>query len=141
MEEVIGVWKPFSVLAAVAVVLLLPATTRAQEANCAEPATQIDMNLCADRAWKLADEDLNLAYGFAKEMMATIDAGLPSDEQGAAKALTEAQRAWISFRDAGCAAEGFRVRGGSMEPMVVGQCLERVTRARTEELRSLGETW
>lgn len=123
--------------------LLVPLPALAQEntVNCAEAVTQVDMTYCADRAWKLADEDLNLAYGFAQAMMKQIDAALPQDQRGAEQALREAQRAWIGFRDAGCKAEGYRAAGGSMQPMVVASCLERVTRARTEELRMLGETW
>jgi uncharacterized protein YecT (DUF1311 family) len=109
--------------------------------NCAEAVAQVDLNLCAERAWKFADEDLNLAYGFAVTMMKDIDAGLAEGQRGAEAALREAQRAWIAFRDAGCTAEGYRVAGGSMQPMVVAMCLERVTRARTEELRALAETW
>jgi uncharacterized protein YecT (DUF1311 family) len=121
--------------------LPLPALAQQSGLNCAEAVTQADINACAERAWKLADEDLNLAYGFAQTMMKQIDAGLPQDQRGAEQALREAQRAWITFRDTGCRAEGFRVAGGSMQPMVVAACLERVTRARTEELRALGETW
>lgn len=119
----------------------LPAFAQENDVNCAEPATQSDMNFCANRAWQMADEDLNLAYGFAQTMMKQVDAALPEDQRGAEQALLEAQRAWLAFRDAGCKAEGYRVAGGSMQPMVVATCLERVTRARTEELRMLGETW
>lgn len=120
---------------------LFPLAAQAQDAvpNCAEAVTQADMNICADLAWKAADEDLNLAYGFAVSMMQAVDAGLPEDQRGAEAALREGQRAWIAFRDAGCAAEGFRVRGGSMEPLVVASCRERVTRARTEDLRAWSE--
>jgi uncharacterized protein YecT (DUF1311 family) len=123
------------------VLVPLPALAQDGAVNCAEAVTQVDMTYCADRAWKLADEDLNLAYGFAQTMMKQIDAALPQDQRGAEQALREAQRAWIAFRDAGCKAEAYRVAGGSMQPMVVATCLERVTRARTEELRMLGETW
>ena len=117
------------------------ATADEPAVNCAEAVAQMDLNACADRAWKFADEDLNLAYGFALSMMKEIDAGLPQDQRGAEAALRAAQRAWIAFRDAGCTAEGYRVVGGSMQPMVIAMCLERVTRARTEELRGLAETW
>ncbi len=121
--------------------LFLPAAASAQEVSCADAVTQLDLTLCAERAWKLADEDLNLAYGFARTLMRQIDADLPAQDRQAEASLRAAQRAWITFRDAGCASEGFRVHGGSMEPMVVHACRERVTRARTEELRALAETW
>jgi uncharacterized protein YecT (DUF1311 family) len=126
-----------------ALLLLAPISALAQDppVNCGQAETQADLNFCAERAWKLADEDLNLAYGIAQTMMKGIDAGLPQDQRGAEVALREAQKIWIAFRDAGCKAEGYRVAGGSMQPLVVATCLERVTRARTEELRTLGETW
>jgi uncharacterized protein YecT (DUF1311 family) len=121
--------------------LVLPAAASAQEVSCTDAVTQLDLTLCAERAWKLADEDLNLAYGFARTLMQQIDADLPAQDRQAEASLRAAQRAWITFRDAGCTSEGFRVRGGSMEPMVVYACRERVTRARTEDLQALAETW
>lgn len=125
--------------AAILALLLGPAAAQAQEVNCAAPVTQLDMNLCADRAWKLADEDLNLAYGMARSLMRQTDAALPEGDRGAEMALRDAQRAWITFRDAACKAEGYVWFGGSIRPLVVSQCLERMTRARTEELRALAE--
>jgi uncharacterized protein YecT (DUF1311 family) len=113
--------------------------TQAQEVNCAAPVTQLDMNFCADRAWKLADGDLNLAYGMARTLMRQTDAALPAADRGAEIALRDAQRAWIAFRDAACKAEGYVWFGGSIRPLVVSSCLERMTRSRTEELRALAE--
>jgi uncharacterized protein YecT (DUF1311 family) len=49
--------------------------------------------------------------------------------------LREAQRAWVSFRDAQCRLESFEARGGSMQPMLDSGCRAAVTRARTAELR------
>ena len=123
-----------------ALVLVLCATgAKAQVVNCAAPVTQLDMNICADRAWKLADEDLNLAYRMARTLMQQTDAALPVADRGAEVALRDAQRAWITFRDAACRAEGYVYFGGSIRPLVVSNCLERMTRARTEELRTLAE--
>jgi uncharacterized protein YecT (DUF1311 family) len=125
--------------AAAMALLLCAAGAQAQEVNCAAPVTQLDMNICADRAWKLADEDLNLAYGMARSLMRQTDAALPEGDRGAEVALRDAQRAWIAFRDAACRAEGYVWFGGSIRPLVVSTCLERMTRARTEELRVLAE--
>jgi uncharacterized protein YecT (DUF1311 family) len=123
-----------------ALVLVLCATgAKAQVVNCAAPVMHLDMNFCADRAWKLADEDLNLAYRMARTLMQQTDAALPVADRGAEVALRDAQRAWITFRDAACRAEGYVYFGGSIRPLVVSNCLERMTRARTEELRTLAE--
>jgi uncharacterized protein YecT (DUF1311 family) len=49
--------------------------------------------------------------------------------------LRDAQRAWIPFRDAACAAEAQIARGGTAMGFVTLLCLDRLTRARTEDLR------
>ena len=54
--------------------------------------------------------------------------------RGGPEALRDAQRAWITFRDKTCEAEGFAMRGGTAEPIVVGFCLTRVTRERIGHL-------
>jgi uncharacterized protein YecT (DUF1311 family) len=53
--------------------------------------------------------------------------------------LRDGQRAWIAYRDAGCAAEGYLSHGGSIEPMVVAYCLARVTKTRAEEIWMLSQ--
>ena len=126
-------------LTAILVLVLCATGAKAQVVNCAAPVTQLDMNFCADRAWKLADEDLNLAYRMARTLMQQTDAALPVADRGAEVALRDAQRAWITFRDAACRAEGYVYFGGSIRPLVVSNCIERMTRARTEELRTLAE--
>jgi uncharacterized protein YecT (DUF1311 family) len=126
-------------LAAALWLLLVPAATPAQDADCGAAATQLDMNICADRAWKAADDALNAAYAMARDRMRALDASLPAADRGAEAALRDAQRAWITFRDAACAAEGFVYAGGSIRPMVVSLCLARLTAARTADLRALTE--
>ncbi|WP_323784381.1 lysozyme inhibitor LprI family protein [Thalassovita sp.] len=118
---------------------LLATSGAAQALDCSAPQTQQDMNQCAYQMWQYADEDLNLAYQMARDFMRTTDSYLPENLKGAEAALRDAQRAWIPFRDNACAAEGFAFRGGSMEPLMVLSCKERLTRQRTEELRSLSE--
>jgi uncharacterized protein YecT (DUF1311 family) len=49
-------------------------------------------------------------------------------------ALREAQRAWITFRDKACEAEGFAMRGGSAEPLLVYGCMRQLTEERTGHL-------
>ncbi len=113
----------------------LPAT--AQTVDCVSAASQVEMTYCAEQDWQAADVDLNDSYRQAMAVMKEIDAGLPKAEQGAAGQLRAAQRAWVTFRDAGCAAEGFVMHGGTGEPMVIYECRARVTRARSAELSQL----
>ncbi|TXH96313.1 MAG: DUF1311 domain-containing protein [Pseudorhodobacter sp.] len=73
-------------------------------------------------------------------VMQAIDADLPEDERGAADLLRKGQKAWISFRDDACAAEGYVMHGGSAEPMLVYGCMARLTEARAEDLRLIANT-
>ncbi len=109
----------------------------AQTPDCANPVTQMDMNICAEEDWQAADEDLNTTYSEVMAAMKQMDADLPEDLRGAEDALRTAQRAWISYRDANCTAAGFKMRGGSAEPLLVYGCLRQLTEARTEELQDL----
>ena len=73
-----------------ALVLLSAATpARAQDVDCREPQTQMEMTFCAEQAWQAADEDLNLAYGMAQKAMKQLDSALGEDK-GASAMLRDA---------------------------------------------------
>ncbi|MDH2328408.1 lysozyme inhibitor LprI family protein [Cereibacter sp. SYSU M97828] len=114
-----------------ALTLLLPLPLAAQEADCANAVTQAQMTQCAAQELGAADDALNAAFGKAMTRMGGVDGG--------EDALRRAQRAWISFRDTACAAEGLRYAGGSMQGMVVVNCKTRLTDVRTADLRALAE--
>jgi uncharacterized protein YecT (DUF1311 family) len=120
-------------------VLAAPAFAQEAEVDCANAMTQTEMNICAGRDYRAADEDLNLAYQNAMAVAKEWDLGLSEELCCASEALREAQRAWIPYRDKVCEATGFLVRGGSMEPMIVARCLENITRRRTEDIRAVYE--
>ena len=124
-------------LAVVAFGAALPPAVQAQDVNCKEPQTQLDMTICAKKDWEAADAELNAAYKAAMAAMKQTDSYLSDDLKGAAKTLTTAQRAWIPFRDKACESYGFLARGGSMEPMLVLQCRADLTRQRTSQLKDL----
>ncbi len=120
-----------------ALALLFATPVAAQEVDCANAVAQMELTYCAEQDWMRADADLNAAYGPARQAMQRIDADLPEAERGAEAQLKAAQRAWIAFRDAGCTAEGYRMHGGSAEPMVIYACRARLTEARVADLRDL----
>ena len=113
----------------------------AQDVDCANAQAQMEMNFCARQEWQVADADLNDAYKSAMALMKTIDADLPKAERGAEDSLRAAQRAWVTFRDAACTAEGYPMHGGSAEPMVVNGCLAQLTRQRAKSLWELAATY
>jgi uncharacterized protein YecT (DUF1311 family) len=120
--------------------LSMAAPLSAQEVDCNNAMTQMDMNFCAAQSYGYADEDLNLAYQLARAQAKQMDEYLQEGEVPAATMLRDAQRAWITFRDLACEVESTLVRGGSMQPLIYYSCLERETRNRTESLRYFGET-
>nr|WP_245218935.1 lysozyme inhibitor LprI family protein [Rubellimicrobium aerolatum] len=113
-----------------AVLLALAAGPVAAQ-DCGARPTQAEMNACAAEAWRAADAELNRAYGQALEVARRMDArgdGAPE------RTLREAQRAWVAFRDLACAAEAQPFQPGSITGLIAAGCLERLTRARTDDL-------
>lgn len=129
-----------SALAGVLAVCLFAAPARAEEpaVDCTKASTTPEIALCAAQDYTAADVELNAAY---KTMLAEIDAATAGrDEQSRAQrrawreALTEAQRKWIAFRDADCAAVGAAWMGGTGMGTAISTCLTEATRARTAAL-------
>lgn len=75
----------------------------------------------------LPDVRLNAIY---KAYMQRLD---PAQK----KSLTDAQRAWLNFRDLDCKFEASGVDGGSSYPMILRQCLDRKTDDRIKDLERL----
>ncbi len=124
---------------AFALLLGFPGMPLAQD--CAEAMDQATLNACAYADWEAADADLNEAYAQAIALLKGWDANLPADEQGGAAALREAQRAWITFRDKACEAEGYAMKGGSAEPLLVYGCMRQVTEDRARQLWAMVEAY
>ncbi|AYD66415.1 DUF1311 domain-containing protein [Achromobacter sp. LC458] len=119
---------------ATAAALLLAASAHAQPQpqpmplKCGKGSTQTDMNLCADQAYRQSDKDLNAAYRSVIDRL--------KDDSTKTTQLQAAQKAWLFFRDAECAFSSGGATGGSIYPMVLSQCLDKLTQARTKELRA-----
>ncbi|TWD54224.1 uncharacterized protein YecT (DUF1311 family) [Agrobacterium vitis] len=114
-----------------------PKTNTDTVPDCGNAQTQTEMNECASADFDRADRALNAQWKLTRAVMQETDANLEDDQKGAEKALLNAQRAWIAYRDGQCEAEGFSVRGGTMESMIVADCKARLTDARTKELKAL----
>ncbi len=99
----------------------------AQTPDCQNPANQASMNSCARQAYKKSAAELNAAY---KDVTKRL-----RKDRNETRRLVAAQRTWISYRDAECAFSSFRSASGSVYPMVIASCLDRLTRARTDVLR------
>ncbi len=124
---------------AVVFIAILPGAGMAQGVDCGNAVAQSDLTDCAEADWAKADAALNEAYAGAVAAMREIDSYLDDGEKGAEDMLRKAQRAWIEYRDAACAADGYRMNGGSAEPMVVYGCMARLSEEQTAFLNALTE--
>jgi uncharacterized protein YecT (DUF1311 family) len=104
------------------------ATTPAAAMDCKNPITQADMNACAADGLREVDATLNDFYGRIMGRLA--------NNQPARQALQDSQRAWIRFRDAECAFATVNSRDGSVAPMLVAQCRQRLTSLRVSQFRN-----
>ncbi|HEV7317261.1 MAG TPA: lysozyme inhibitor LprI family protein [Ensifer sp.] len=95
---------------------------------CADASDQATMNACADKALKASDAELNTLY---KQIQGRL-----KDDADKTKLLVAAQRAWIAFRDAECDFDSSGVSGGSVQPMIVLQCRDDLTRKRIEDFKT-----
>jgi len=111
-----------------AALLALPlAATPVAALDCKNATSQGNMNACAADGLREADDALNGLYG---QIMGRL-----AENQPARQALQESQRAWIRFRDAECAFATVNSRDGSVAPMLVAQCRQRLTSLRVSQLR------
>jgi uncharacterized protein YecT (DUF1311 family) len=104
-------------------------TTLYPVADCSHLTTQMELNQCADANNKAADAALNRLY---QQVMAQ------QTDAASKQSLTDAERAWIAYRDKECAYQaGPQQEGGSIWPMEMSNCLEELTAARIRELTKL----
>ena len=109
------------------VLILMAALTSAAHADeCDNAVDQPTMNACADQSFKKADAELNAVY---KKLH-----NRKMDDAQAGKLLIAAERAWAAFRDAECEFDAADNIGGTIYPMIYSGCLERLTKARIEQL-------
>jgi uncharacterized protein YecT (DUF1311 family) len=116
---------------------LLAVPAVAQDVNCSTAMVQSDLNQCAYQDWEEADARLNAVYKEVVAAYTQLDADLPEDMGSGVETLRQAQRAWISFRDLTCEAEGFAMRGGSAEPLLVYGCMRALTEERIGHLQGM----
>jgi uncharacterized protein YecT (DUF1311 family) len=101
-------------------------TASEPQINCANPTSNIEYKECAYRAYVVSDKKLNQVY---KQVVSTLVA---KEKQH----LTDAQLAWIKYRDSNCDFEIYQSLGGTGYGGFLSNCLERMTNARTKELQN-----
>ena len=88
---------------------------------------------CADREFKKHDAELNKVYN---QLLRQADnEAEPGYGPPPREALLQAQRAWLTFRDANCHWKATTFYGGSQQAVIRVSCLALATRDRVEELK------
>lgn len=93
--------------------------------NCSIINSNEGFKQCARVAYEQADRRLNQVY---QQLVSKLN----SDER---QELTNAQLAWIQFRDKNCSFEVYPSRSGTGYLGYLNSCLERMTKERTTELQ------
>lgn len=95
--------------------------------ECENAGTQAELNSCTAAQYQAADAKLNTAWQSA------LQRATPQQQP----LLKKAQQNWIALRDADCALLASGSEGGSVQPMIVNQCLTEKTAEREAFLISL----
>ncbi len=112
----------YSFICCALVVQAFSSSAFAADIDCKNPVGQTSINICADKAFKASDKQLNEKYHELYEA---------SSEAGRLK-LQQAQRAWIAYRDAQCTFDTMGSVGGSMHAQTYSTCVDMLTQAQTK---------
>lgn len=108
-------------------VAALLASGAALAEDCSNANNQTEMNQCAAAQYQAAEKKLNETWEQALKRASGKQQEL----------LKKAQQAWISLRDADCAFLASGAEGGSMQPMLISQCMADKSVEREAFLASL----
>lgn len=114
----------FIIRAVGSLIFLTASGVSAETLECANASSQAAMSACAGTALRPADAALNRNYTIVMTRLS------PSGK----KALRDAQRAWLAFRDKECFFESNGNDGGSIAPMIVSNCAQALTDQRAKAL-------
>lgn len=117
-----------------AIIVLLTSITQGsaqvmhyKDAPCTTWVSVAEVTQCFVLEAQRADMELNVLYNKIRQILAANER----------RQLRAAQRLWIQFRDANCAAERDLYGGGATASMAYEACLGSDTRQRTAELNMM----
>jgi uncharacterized protein YecT (DUF1311 family) len=109
--------------------------------DCASPKFGWEIAECSDRDFKRADLEMNKQWQTVLKAMQKRDKQIDRKTGRAplfGDTLLASQRAWLVFRDQHCLLVSFDARGGNSTQLVLdNSCKAQLTKARTEQLKSL----
>lgn len=128
--------RPLALSFATVLGALSAPSAQAEDIDCNNVRSTVESNFCADKAYQEADARLNKVYQAVIARIADSAEGPPYDKTSWDKAMREAQRAWVAFRDADCkGAMPMEWSGGSGTSAAVMTCLSEKTETRIKELK------
>jgi uncharacterized protein YecT (DUF1311 family) len=120
---------------------LAVAQTSRPDDPCRKVSSQRELNDCTEKKFHAADDELQKLYRtIAAQLdnklakLATGDVLMRKYAASAVADLRSAQDAWVTYRDLQCKAEGGREAGGSIQPTIFADCMQRITRDRIQQL-------
>jgi uncharacterized protein YecT (DUF1311 family) len=127
--------RPFLAFAAL-VSLTYTAPVSAQQTDCSNASSTVEINACEDKNYQAADAALNEAYEAALKYARSRQLEKPYDAKSFEDALVKAERAWVSFRDADCKdVMAQKWSGGTGTTSAILACMTAKTLQRTKELK------
>jgi uncharacterized protein YecT (DUF1311 family) len=119
---------------------LFALTSSAQSSDpCNTQRTTIEINQCGQLTLKAKDKELNDAYRELLKSLVATDRVDETDYATVKRQLTDAQRAWINYRDNDCKAKLKLHESGTIRGAVYLGCLAERTEQRTKELKQWAE--
>ena len=91
---------------------------------------------CTSVVQPIVDARLNSVYQAWTEALRHPKPEEAKDDAEILKRLVAAERAWIDFRDKDCNLQSTSMLGGTGEPIVYGDCLYAMTKARVKTLEA-----
>jgi uncharacterized protein YecT (DUF1311 family) len=112
---------------------MLSSSLLANDIQCNENSTQLELNECAYNDFKKADKELNKVYNTLRKRY--------KDDKLYIKNLKTSQKIWLKFLDAEldailrCNEKNKRICFGSMYPLLYNSDKTKLTKERTEQLK------
>ena len=112
------------------------ATDAKLKACVARDSSNMHIMACNSVAQIFADARLNSIYQAWTEALKHPKPDEAKDDAEILKRLVAAERAWIDFRDKECSLQSTSMLSGTGEPIVAGDCMYAMTKARVNALEA-----
>lgn len=103
--------------------------------DCDKAVNTIELNDCASIEKEKVESQLNATYKSVIQKLEHPEPEVADDYWATKKALVEAQRAWVKFREADCDAIYTWHRGGTIRTVMYIGCMQAHAEQRIKELK------